>query len=403
MNHRIVEQAGVFTDLGAVRRLQSAAVERDEAIRAASRQFESFMTAMVLKSMRQANAVFEQGNPFHDNASQVYRDLLDQQMSLDFSSRAGSGLAERLARQLGAAAQGPETPLGEAEKTALDRVSRLRLRRPLLSSMIVGPQQERRPTTVAPTDAAAPAQASSAQGSSSSMNSRSADSRSVVGTAHSIGPERTFPEPASAVVQAAADATEAASDAAPDPLALLPQTRSAEEGGEFATPEAFIDTVYPAAIRVADELGVDPALLVAQAALETGWGRHQIRTAQGDSAFNLFGIKADPHWQGEVAKVTTTEYVAGRPVKEVATFRAYASYEESFRDYLNFVRSQPRYARAVALAEQPDGYMRALQEAGYATDPAYASKVGRIFNSDAMQRARVEWLARDAGTAEDRP
>jgi flagellar protein FlgJ len=364
MTSRIVEQAGVYTDLNAVQKLRSSSIDKDEALRATSRQFESFMTSMMIKSMRQVNAVFEKGNPFHDNASTIYRDMLDQQMSLNLSGKQGMGLADMLARQLGAKDSDSAVALTETEKTALDRVARHRTGRPLLATMIPGPV---RPI---------------ANGHGETGVS-AADSMQKPFVAGVENPARGRMAPVIEQLTPASDQVVQGND---QPTPVAPDS--------FATPEAFIDAVFPAAARVAGELGVDPALLVAQSALETGWGRHMIREPGGEPSNNLFGIKADKRWQGEVATVTTTEYRDGRAVKEVAPFRSYSSYEESFSDYLQFIKSQPRYESALATAGDPAGYAQALQQAGYATDPAYASKVTQIFNSDALQKARIDWMSR---------
>ena len=132
--------------------------------------------------------------------------------------------------------------------------------------------------------------------------------------------------------------------------------------------------------------------MVAQAAHESGWGRHQIRNADGSSSFNLFGIKAGGSWTGPVAEVTTTEYVAGVARKVIAKFRAYASPDESFRDYAKLMKNSPRYAGVVAgvASGNPtaEGFAQGLQRAGYATDPAYADKLARVINTTVrLQRA----------------
>jgi len=123
---------------------------------------------------------------------------------------------------------------------------------------------------------------------------------------------------------------------------------------------------------------------VAQAALETGWGRHMIRGEQGEPSFNLFGIKADSRWKGDAVSLTTTEYREGLPMKEQASFRAYQDYESSFRDYAAFLESNPRYRDVLSAADKPEVFAEKLQEAGYATDPNYGSKIRQIMNRDSL-------------------
>lgn len=152
----------------------------------------------------------------------------------------------------------------------------------------------------------------------------------------------------------------------------------------FESPEHFVTELLPMAERVARDSGIDPKLMVAQAALETGWGRHMIRGEQGEPSFNLFGIKADSRWQGDAVSITTTEYREGLPMKEQASFRAYTDYESSFRDYVSFLESNPRYREVLSVADQPEVFAEKLQEAGYATDPNYGSKIRQIMNRDSL-------------------
>lgn len=152
----------------------------------------------------------------------------------------------------------------------------------------------------------------------------------------------------------------------------------------FESPEHFVTELLPMAERVARDSGIDPKLMLAQAALETGWGRHMIRGEQGEPSFNLFGIKADSRWQGDAVSITTTEYREGLPMKEQASFRAYTDYESSFRDYVSFLESNPRYREVLSVADQPEVFAEKLQEAGYATDPNYGSKIRQIMNRDSL-------------------
>ncbi|MGB5201309.1 MAG: flagellar assembly peptidoglycan hydrolase FlgJ [Sedimenticolaceae bacterium] len=154
------------------------------------------------------------------------------------------------------------------------------------------------------------------------------------------------------------------------------------------SPEAFLDKLWPAAEEAAAKLQLAPEALLAQAALETGWGRHVMRHHSGDSSHNLFGIKADSRWQGEKVRVSTLEYRDGVPLKTRANFRAYSSFEDSFRDYVDFVQRNPRYRDALEKTQDAKAYFGALQQAGYATDPAYAEKIQRILDSEPMRRVR---------------
>ncbi|MEZ5587559.1 MAG: flagellar assembly peptidoglycan hydrolase FlgJ [Sedimenticolaceae bacterium] len=153
------------------------------------------------------------------------------------------------------------------------------------------------------------------------------------------------------------------------------------------SPEAFVDALWPVAEQAAAKINLPPEALLAQAALETGWGRHVMQHGTGDSSHNLFGIKADSRWQGDKVMVSTLEYRDGVALNTRANFRAYESFEHSFSDYVDFVQRNPRYQQALAQTNDPKAYFSALQEAGYATDPAYAQKIQRILDSESMQRA----------------
>lgn len=152
---------------------------------------------------------------------------------------------------------------------------------------------------------------------------------------------------------------------------------AASSGGR----DDFVQQHRAAAERVAQASGIPAAFMLGQAGHETGWGKSAIRTADGGNSYNLFGIKATGGWDGKVAAVTTTEYVDGAPRKVVAKFRAYDSYEESFRDYARLITENPRYEKALAKVNSVQGWAAELQRAGYATDPDYASKLSRAIRS----------------------
>ena len=155
---------------------------------------------------------------------------------------------------------------------------------------------------------------------------------------------------------------------------------SASQGG-------FVAQHSEAATRVAQATGIPSSFMLGQAGHETGWGKSEIRNADGSNSFNLFGIKAGAGWTGKVAEITTTEYINGEPRKVTARFRAYDSYESSFRDYARLIATSPRYAQARASTGSATAYAGELQRAGYATDPAYAAKLTRSINT-ALQLQR---------------
>lgn len=143
--------------------------------------------------------------------------------------------------------------------------------------------------------------------------------------------------------------------------------------------ETFINAVLPYAKQVASMIGIDPKLLVAQSALETGWGKHVIQASDQESSNNLFNIKAFKE-QDQQVTAETTEYVNNQPVKEVAAFKSYTSLLESFVDYIKLLQTK-RYEKALANVEDPKAFLMELQNAGYATDPHYAHKVLTIYEN----------------------
>jgi flagellar protein FlgJ len=137
----------------------------------------------------------------------------------------------------------------------------------------------------------------------------------------------------------------------------------------------FVKAMLPHAEAAARKVGVDPHALVAQAALETGWGKSVPRTPTGEQSFNLFGIKAGAQWSGATVNVPTLEFESGVPVRKVERFRAYESAADSFLDYAKLIANNPRYVNARGTGSDVASFAAALQQGGYATDPQYAQKI----------------------------
>lgn len=156
----------------------------------------------------------------------------------------------------------------------------------------------------------------------------------------------------------------------PDAPISLPQKAAAN----------FIQAHTEAAAAAEKTSGIPATFMIAQAAHETGWGRKEIRNADGTTSYNLFGIKAGPNWKGATTDTTTTEYIGGKAHKVTQTFRAYASYAESFADYASMMKNSPRYAAVVAAGNDANGFAKGLQKAGYATDPSYATKLAKMIH-----------------------
>ena len=148
-----------------------------------------------------------------------------------------------------------------------------------------------------------------------------------------------------------------------------------------ASAQEFVAMHAQGAQSAERDTGIPASFMVAQAAHETGWGKKAIRMADGSNSFNLFGIKASADWKGATTRIATTEYVDGQAKKLKQTFRAYSSYEESFADYARLMKTSPRYREVLASAHNAHDFAQGLQKAGYATDPAYADKLGRVINT----------------------
>jgi flagellar protein FlgJ len=328
------DTASVYTDFQGLSKLKQGAREQSpEAVKEVAKQFESVFLGMMLKSMRQAKL----GDGILDGKqSETFRDMYDQQMAVHLSGKAGMGLSDMLVKQLS-----PPQPVSE---TAGDSVA------DYLAKAVNS-------TGLPPRQAVAAYRASG-----QSMD-----------TAGLSALERRLAQLESSQNNLAERWKQM------DSIDLLGANDSAD--GLSANKQAFFDQLRPHAQTAAATLGVDANVLLAQAALETGWGQSVIKTGQGDSSYNLFNIKADRSWQGKQAKAVTVEFEDGVAKKQLAGFRAYDSYKQSFDDYVNFIKSNPRYGDALKQANNSAQYLQELQQAGYATDPQYANKILRIMNN----------------------
>ncbi|MFW5426296.1 MAG: flagellar assembly peptidoglycan hydrolase FlgJ [Methylophagaceae bacterium] len=308
VNTHISQTAVDFQGLAELRRSSNKDGNDPETMSQVAGQFESLFINMMLKSMRQASL----GDGMFDSSqSDMYRDIADQQMAMDLSTRGGLGLQEVILRQL------------TGNKVNKD----------------VNPEL--------------------------SPSSYSVDTIKTRPKLEII--ESTIAEKQGIIIK---------------PKAV--DNVSTQMDMNFDSPESFIQKLWPMAKQAADKLGVAPEVILSQAALETGWGKHVISKADGQSSHNLFNIKADSRWQGDSATKGTLEYRDGVAVQEQAKFRSYDSYQESFDDYIEFLQTQPRYQDALKQTANPDKFIEGLHKAGYATDPAYSDKIKRIMRSDTL-------------------
>jgi flagellar rod assembly protein/muramidase FlgJ len=287
-----IQAADVYTDLNSLQNIKTSD-DKDAALRQIAQQFESMFLSMMLKSMRDANAVFEEDSMFNSGDVKFYRDMHDQQLTLTLSHgrQGGVGIADSFYRQMSGAnitspQKGEISPLSATE---IKDVSKLDVSKLDVPKIDVSKKDKYQPLSGSPSD--------------------------------------------------------------------------------------FIEKVMPAVQKAAKKLGVDSSVLTAQAALETGWGKFILANEDGKSSFNLFNIKAGGEWQGKRVSVSAVEYTGGTFTPQQSSFRVYDSIEQSVEDYVEFVRTNPRYQEAMQSVDDAGRYIRELHKAGYATDPKYAEKV----------------------------
>ena len=383
--------SGAYTDLNRLSSLKVGDRDSEANLRKVAQEFESLFLGEMLKSMRSANDVLAKDNPLNTETTKQYQSMYDQQLSVTLSKEGGGiGLQDVLMRQLsktkGVAHAGANPfahadnsltkPLGAtrdasadakaAGTTAHNDMALLNQRRLSLPSKLA----DRLVAGIVPSAAT---DASAATGSKNLINvPASAPANSMANAVRS---------------GAAVEGSSLAKSVAQPPLA--PAKRA------FGSSDEFIATMLPMAEKAAARIGVDPKVLVAQAALETGWGKSIMRADDGSNSHNLFGIKATGNWKGENARAITSEFRDGQMVKETADFRSYDSYEDSFHDLVSLLQNNDRYQGVVKSADNPEQFVKELQKAGYATDPNYASKISQI----AKQMQGYENYARSSTSA----
>jgi flagellar protein FlgJ len=209
-------------------------------------------------------------------------------------------------------------------------------------------------------------------------------------------PTISVPSAAGATTTSAATIDAAKSGAPPSGATITtpatPAAAPAPQNDAVRRARAFVERHAAAAQDASQASGIPARFMLGQAALESGWGAAEIRARDGAASHNLFGIKAGPEWKGRTVDTTTTEFENGVAQKKTQTFRAYDSYSDSFRDYADFLASNPRYAAVLNSAQKNSGDVRAfargLQDAGYATDPHYADKLGSVIDSQAVRSTK---------------
>lgn len=335
-----IHDPSLVNDFGSLTRLKAQAARDPQAqARTVAGQFEALFIQQMIKTMRAASP----GDPLMDGAGvQMFRDMQDQQLASGMAKSGGIGLSDFILRQL--------TPQG-------GRSTRILPPRPDgFPSLDLKKLRDKNPQAETPA------------------------------SAEEAGPAKEARE---------TTARRAEGPALPAALAFraLPRTPASGDGGRqggdervrWEEPGQFVQDLMPHARAAAARLGVDPQVLVAQSALETGWGRHLPGDASGRPSMNLFGIKAHGGWSGERTVASTLEYEGGAMVRKSEAFRAYGSIRAAFDDYVRFLQSNPRYTEALRHAGDSERFVQELQKAGYATDPRYADKILSILRDSPLR------------------
>ncbi len=329
-----VQAADVYTDFNALAGLKAEAKkDSPEALKAVAKQFEALFLNNILKSMR-AGKLSE--GLLDSQESDSYNEMYDQQLAVHLSGDPGVGLADLIVKQLS-----PKSAAQNAEGS---------FNRPANNQALGG-------------SASAIASSSGIAGNTAKLQSNKIDSWINTDT-----------EGSQTIINSYINDSE--------PLSDMTEIPFKNNNTKSSSTDDFIRQLLPHATQAAKELGIDPKVILAQAALETGWGRSLIKNSNGSTSFNLFNIKADKSWTGKQAQVSALEFDQGIAKKVNSGFRAYSSFKESFADYVDFIKTNPRYGDALKQVNNGERYLQELQQAGYATDPNYANKIMTIYRNN---------------------
>lgn len=306
----------------------------DEALQKVAQQFEALFMQMLLKSMREATP---KDGLFDSQQTQFFTQMYDQQLAQHISTK-GIGIADMMVQQLTRASHSiePQTLINQTD-AILSTINSINN-----SSLVTDGHPNDKSGQLWP-------------GTQVSFNTDT--------------PVYKFNLPVEELIATAQ-------------MGNTPLNKLSNHSTDF------IDKLLPHAKIASQSTGIPPHFMLAQAALESGWGKHEIRHADNSPSYNLFGIKAGANWKGDVVETVTTEYINGAPQKMVEKFRAYSSYAEGFNDYAQLLLDNPRYTKVLKSTDAAT-FANGLQRAGYATDPMYADKLIRILNSETLQNREL--------------
>ncbi|MFT5082233.1 MAG: flagellar protein FlgJ [Lentisphaeria bacterium] len=318
--HSLPAVTDVYTDLNGLQQLKTEG-NKDEALKKVAQQFESMFINMMMKNMRAANAVFEKDSPFNSKETEFFRDMHDNQLALTMAHGKGIGIADVLYRQMTRDkyqdSDGLSTPDTYPLNTVMPRKNMANMQ------MSIAPKVE------------------------SELQTYTAEKNTASNTKNTSSPS----------------------------VAVSVTDRV----GIADSPKDFIEKILPHAKAAAQLLGIDKYILVAQSALETGWGKHVLANSKGESSNNLFNIKIGNQWGSEKVSQKVLEYKQGVLAQERSEFRVYENVADSFSDYVSFIAGSDRYANAFEKPGDSTHYIQQIHKAGYATDPVYSEKVLAIY------------------------
>lgn len=346
-----VDPNSLAIDGSALNGLKNAKSDSPEAIRAVARQFEGVLMNMMLKSMRDT---VPQDGITDNEQSKMFMGMLDQQLTTQLSQK-GMGLTEVLVRQLSKFSPKPAEEVDKAKTKLHDGKNNL------VNSL-----------------------SSSNPSSGKTVLMQAAQKiREAYQQWEATTPDTAKPDNDTAWARGIPELPPLMEEAQENVQNFtVPQAPLATAMREVASKtQQFIQRMLPHAQAASSDSGIPAKFMIGQAALESGWGKHEIKTTNGVNSHNLFGIKADASWKGKVANSVTTEYVNGVKETRVEKFRAYDSYSDAFKDYAKLISQNPRYEQAMNNTHDASAYAHALQRAGYATDPQYGKKLTQVIKN----------------------
>jgi flagellar protein FlgJ len=356
------DQARNALDLNGLNAIRQQSRETDgeakqAALKEAAQQFEAIFMRMLLTSMRKAQEVLESDSPFNSQSTKFYRDMHDQQMAVELSSNGSLGLTDLIVRQLGG-------DTGDFKPSSVLRNDANLVKSNSVNSTSNNPDKDSHhnslvekmladKSTIKP-DIDIPF----AGNFQASVNTPSNEVAALtINNVSSLTNKQLAKNNAQVFSQHGVN------------------NPTASSGHKFNEPKDFVSALIKPAQKVQQKLGVPFEVVIAQAALETGWGQKIIKDQHGDSSNNLFNIKADSRWAGDKVTKDTLEFEQGAMIKKAEPFRMYQTLSDSVDDYIHFLSNSERYQDALQKSNNVEHFLQGLQKAGYATDPQYADKI----------------------------